>query len=44
MERAYIAEVVKFMEYVESKEDALIQILVTHQQHTNSTLFQIVKV
>jgi hypothetical protein len=39
---AYIAEVTKLMECVESKEDALPQI-VTSQHHINSTLLQTVK-
>jgi hypothetical protein len=39
-EGAYVTEVMKLMEYVESKEDSLIQIVRTHQ---HSTLFQTVK-
>jgi len=36
-------DVTKLTEYVESKEDPLIQIVRTHQHHTNSTLLQTVK-
>jgi hypothetical protein len=36
---AYIAEVMKLMEYISTK-DPLIQIVRTHQHHTNSTLLQ----
>jgi len=32
----------KLMEYVESKGDPLIQIVMTHQHHTNSALLQTV--
>jgi hypothetical protein len=39
VEGAYIAETVNLVEYVESKEDPLIQI-VTHQHNTNSALLQ----
>jgi hypothetical protein len=42
-EGAHMAEVMKLMECVESKEDPLIQIVRTHQHHTNSTLLQKVK-
>jgi len=42
-ERDYTAEVVKLMEYVERKEDPLIQIVRTHQHHTDSTLLRTVK-
>jgi 3-deoxy-D-arabino-heptulosonate 7-phosphate (DAHP) synthase len=34
---AYVAEVMKMMEHVESKEDSPKQIVTTHQHHTNST-------
>jgi hypothetical protein len=43
MEGAYIAEVIKFMEYEESKEYPIIQIVRIHQHHTNSTPLQKVK-
>jgi len=43
IETAYIAEVTKLMEYVESKEDPLIEIVRTHNQNTNSTLLQAVR-
>jgi hypothetical protein len=39
VEGAYIAEIIKLVEYVESKEDPLIQIM-THQHNTNSALLQ----
>jgi len=42
IEGAYIAEVMKLMEYVESKEDPLIQIVRTHQHYKNSALLQTV--
>jgi hypothetical protein len=42
IEGAYIAEVVKLMECAESKGDPLIQIVRTHQHHTNLTLLQTV--
>jgi hypothetical protein len=40
VEGAYIAETVNLVEYVESKEDQLIQIVRTHQHNTNSALLQ----
>jgi hypothetical protein len=40
VEGAYIAETVNLVEYVESKEDPLIQIVRTHQHYTNSALLQ----
>jgi hypothetical protein len=43
VEGAHTAEVMKLIEYVESKEDPLIQIVRTHQRHTNSTLLRTVK-
>jgi site-specific recombinase XerD len=42
VEGAYIAETLNFVEYVESKEDPLIQIVRTHQHNTNSVLLQTV--
>jgi hypothetical protein len=41
IKRAYVAEVMILMEYVESKEDPLIKMVRTHQHHTCSTLRQI---
>jgi hypothetical protein len=38
IEGAYIAEVMKLMEYIESKEDPLIHIVIICQHHINSTL------
>jgi hypothetical protein len=43
IEGACIADVMKLVEYVESKADPLIQVVRTHQHHTNSTLLQIVE-
>jgi hypothetical protein len=40
VEGAYIAETLNLVEYVESKEDPLIQIVRTHQHNTNSALLQ----
>jgi hypothetical protein len=40
VEGAYIAETVNLVEYVESKEDPLIQIVRTQQHNTNSALLQ----
>jgi predicted metal-dependent phosphoesterase TrpH len=40
VEGAYIAETVNLVEYVENKEDQLIQIVRTHQHNTNSALLQ----
>jgi hypothetical protein len=40
VEGAYIAETLNLVEYVESKEDPLIQIVRTHQYNTNSALLQ----
>jgi len=42
IEGAYIAEVMKLMECVESKEDLLIRTVRTHKHHTYSTLLQTV--
>jgi hypothetical protein len=40
VEGAYIAETVNLVEYVESKEDPLIQFVRTHQHNTISALLQ----
>jgi hypothetical protein len=40
VEGAYIAETVNLVEYVESKEDPLIQIVRTQQHNKNSALLQ----
>jgi hypothetical protein len=40
VEGAYIAETLNLVEYVESKEDPLIQIARTRQHNTNSALLQ----
>jgi hypothetical protein len=40
VEGAYIAETVNLVEYVENKEDPLIQIWRTNQHNTNSALLQ----
>jgi hypothetical protein len=39
----YTVEVMMLLEYTGSKEVPLIQIVGTHQHHTNSTLLQTVK-
>jgi hypothetical protein len=39
-ERAYIVEVMKWMDYAEGKEDPLIQIVRTRLHNTNPALFQ----
>jgi hypothetical protein len=40
VEGAYIAETVNLVEYVENKEDPLIQIVRTHQHNTNLALLR----
>jgi hypothetical protein len=40
VEEAYIAKTLNLVEYVESKEDPLIQNVTTHQHNTNSALLQ----
>jgi hypothetical protein len=40
VEGAYITETLSLVEYVERKEDPLIQIVWTHQHNTNSALLQ----
>jgi hypothetical protein len=40
VEGAYVAETIKLVEYVENKEDPLIQNVRTHQHDTYSTLLQ----
>jgi hypothetical protein len=37
---AYIAETLNLVEYIESKEDPLIQFVRTHQHNTNSALLK----
>jgi hypothetical protein len=44
IEGSYTAEVMKLMEYVDRKEDPLIQIVRTHQHHTNSTHLKQLKI
>jgi len=39
MEGAYIAKVTKFMEFVESKEDPLIRIVMTHHKLNTTSKF-----
>jgi len=41
---AYTAEVMKLMEYVESREDPLIQIVRTQQHHTNSNHLKLLRI
>jgi hypothetical protein len=40
VEGAYIVETLNLVEYVENKDDPLIQIVRTHQHNTNSALLQ----
>jgi hypothetical protein len=40
LEEAYIIEITKLMEYVESTEDPIIQIIRTHQNNTKSAMVQ----
>jgi hypothetical protein len=40
VEGPYIAETLNLVEYVENKEDPLIQIIRTHQHNTNTALLQ----
>ena len=40
LEKAYAAEIIKLVEYVDSKEDPLIQTVRTHQHNINSALLQ----
>jgi len=40
LEEAYIVEITKLMEYVDSKEDQLTQIVRTHHHNTNSAMLQ----
>jgi len=35
LEEAYEIDITKLVEYVDSKEDPLIQIVITHQQNIN---------
>jgi len=40
LEAAHAVEITKLVEYVERKEDPLIQVVRTHQYNTNSTVLQ----
>jgi ubiquinone biosynthesis protein UbiJ len=40
LEEAYVIEITKLMEYVESTEDPQIQIVRTHQNNTKSAMVQ----
>ena len=40
LEAAHTAEITKLMEYVDRKEDPLIQVVRTHQHNTNSAVLQ----
>jgi hypothetical protein len=40
LEEAYAVEITKLLEYVDSVEDPLIQIVRTRQNNTNSTMLQ----
>jgi len=43
LETAHAVEITKLMEYVDRKEDPLIQFVRTHQQNTNSAVLQIAR-
>ena len=43
LEAADAVKITKLMEYVDRKEDPLIQVLRTHQHNTNSTVLQTAK-
>ena len=40
LEAAYAVEITKLMEYVDRKEDPLIQVVRTHQHNTDSAVLQ----
>ena len=40
LEAAHAVEITKLMEYVDRKEDPLIQVVRTHQHNTNSAVLQ----
>jgi len=40
LETAHAVEIAKLVEYVDRKEDALIQVVRTHQHNTNSAVLQ----
>ena len=40
LEAAYAVEITKLVDYVDRKEDPLIQVVRTHQQNTNSAALQ----
>jgi len=40
LEAAHAVEITKFVDYVDRKEDPLIQVVRTHQQNTNSAVLQ----
>jgi len=40
LEAAHAEEITKLMEYVDRKEDPLIQVVRTHQHNTNSAVLQ----
>jgi repressor of nif and glnA expression len=43
LEDAYIIEIIKLMDYVDSTEDPLVQIIRTHQNNTKSAMTQTVR-
>ena len=43
LEAAHAAEITKMVEYVEKKEDPLIQVVGIHQPNTNPTVLQTAK-
>ena len=42
LEAAYAVEITKLMEYVDRKEDPLIQVVRTHQHNTDSAVLPII--
>ena len=40
LEAAHVVEITKLMEYVDRKKDPLIQVVITHQHNTDSTVLQ----
>ena len=43
LEADHAVEMTKLMEYVDRKEDPLIQVVITHQHNTNSAVLQIAR-
>jgi len=43
LEAAHAAEITKLLDYVDRKEDPLIQVVRTHQHNTNSAVLQMAR-